>query len=349
MEEQTTTTSSYQHSTVEEDQNSYRRYSTTENNTTNNDDNEQPSSAPQKREFPWGKILVATILIGIIIFVIIDSLTTKYIVSPHCIARFIAALKYSHYSLFQSTGFQQFLTWIQSNLVAGVFSFMGVYFVATVCFVPGSILTLGSGFVFGSAVGVGYGVLLASVAVFVGATLGSIAAFLLGRYLLRDCVRHRLVKKYPIVEAVDEALQNNGFKIFFLLRLSPIVPFNAINYIAGVTGVGLRDYIFALIGILPGTVLYCFIGASAGGLMEAEQGVSKPVTIASIVVGLVLAFVAVFIASYYAKKEFNKIVEQKRNSEADEGEHHEEEDPSNDVEEGLPVDEQNAETGVDAV
>lgn len=294
------TNSSYQHSTVEE------LSSIT-----------PPTAAPSKRKCPWGKLVVAAILIGIVTFVIIDSLTTTYI----------------------STGFQQFLTWIESNLVAGVFAFMGVYFIATVCFVPGSLLTLGSGFVFGSAVGVGYGVVLASIAVFVGASLGSIAAFLLGRYLLRDCVRHRLVKKYPVVEAVDEALLNNGFKIFFLLRLSPIVPFNAINYIAGVTGISLKDYTLALIGILPGTVLYCFIGSSAGGLVEAEQGVSKPVTIASIVVGLVLAFIAVFIASYYAKKEFNKIVEQKRNSEANTN-GSDEEEVTNDVEEGLPVNEE---------
>jgi uncharacterized membrane protein YdjX (TVP38/TMEM64 family) len=215
---------------------------------------------------------------------------------------------------------------------------MGVYFIATVCFVPGSLLTLGSGFVFGSAVGVGYGVLLASVAVLVGATLGSVAAFLLGRYLLRDCVRHRLVKKYPVVEAVDEALQSNGFKIFFLLRLSPIVPFNAINYIAGVTGISLRNYTLALIGIIPGTVLYCFIGATAGGLMEAEQGVSQPVTIASIVVGVVLAFVAVFVASYYAKKEFNRIIAEK-----------EREEEVADEEEGLPPSsaEVQVETGAD--
>eukprot|EP00577_Skeletonema_sp_RCC1716_P032417 CAMPEP_0113427700 /NCGR_PEP_ID=MMETSP0013_2-20120614/31451_1 /TAXON_ID=2843 ORGANISM="Skeletonema costatum, Strain 1716" /NCGR_SAMPLE_ID=MMETSP0013_2 /ASSEMBLY_ACC=CAM_ASM_000158 /LENGTH=247 /DNA_ID=CAMNT_0000316163 /DNA_START=131 /DNA_END=871 /DNA_ORIENTATION=+ /assembly_acc=CAM_ASM_000158 len=247
MDEQTSN-SSYQHSTIEE-QSSYRRYSTAEN-TNNNDDT-------NKRKCPWGKILVATILIGIVTFVIIDSLTTKYI----------------------STGFQEFLTWIESNLVAGVFAFMGVYFIATVCFVPGSLLTLGSGFVFGSAVGVGYGVVLASIAVFVGASLGSIAAFLLGRYLMRDCVRRRLVKKYPVIEAIDEALQNNGLKIFLLLRLSPIVPFNAINYIAGVTGISLKDYVIALIGILPGTILYCFIGASAGGLAEAEQEVPQPVTI----------------------------------------------------------------------
>ena len=309
MDEQTTN-SSYQHSTGIEEQSSYRRYSTAETIPHSNS-NDSQAEAPSKRKCPWGKIIIAAILIGIVTFVIIDSLTNQHI----------------------STGFQELLTWIESNLVAGVFAFMGVYFIATVCFVPGSLLTLGSGFVFGSAVGVGFGVVLASVAVFVGASLGSIVAFLLGRYLMRDCVRNKLVKKYPVIEAVDEALQNNGLKIFFLLRLSPIIPFNAINYIAGVTGISMKDYCFALIGILPGTILYCFIGASAGGLAEAENGVSKPVTIASIVVGLVLAFIAVFIASYYAKKEFNKIVEQKRNSEADVSE--ENEGDEHDVEEGL--------------
>lgn len=334
MEEHPPILSSYQHS-EEIITSSYRRYSTNEMDVTSNENfsdqqavvaEESPASQtkccrclPPARKWPWGKLLIAAILIGVVTFVIVDSLTNKHI----------------------SNGFQVFLTWIESNLVAGVFAFMGVYFIATVCFVPGSLLTLGSGFVFGSAVGVGYGVLLASVAVLVGATLGSIVAFLLGRYLLRECVRHRLVKKYPVVEAVDEALQSNGFKIFFLLRLSPIVPFNAINYIAGVTGISLRNYTLALIGIIPGTVLYCFIGATAGGLMEAEQGVSQPVTIASIVVGVVLAFAAVFVASYYAKREFNKIIEEKQNTER------EEEDA--DEEEGLPPSsaEAQVETGFD--
>jgi uncharacterized membrane protein YdjX (TVP38/TMEM64 family) len=116
------------------------------------------------------------------------------------------------------------------------------------------------------------------------------------------------------------------------------VPFNAINYIAGVTGISLRNYTLALIGIIPGTVLYCFIGATAGGLMEAEQGVSQPVTIASIVVGVVLAFVAVFVASYYAKKEFNRIIAEK-----------EREEEVADEEEGLPPSsaEVQVETGAD--
>ncbi|KAL3827353.1 hypothetical protein ACHAXA_003087 [Cyclostephanos tholiformis] len=240
----------------------------------------------RKRSFPWTKMLVGAILVGIIIYVIVDSATTGNI----------------------RAGLEYFLGWIETNVIAGVFAFTGVYFVATIAFVPGSILTLGSGFVFGGALGLGPGVALATTAVFVGASLGSVAAFLIGRYLLRDRVRGGLVEKYPIVMALDEAFKRKGFFIFLLLRLSPIVPFNAINYIGGITSIKLRDYTLALLGMLPGTILYCFIGATAGSLTTGSM--SGPATIASIVIGIILGLIAVFVVSYYARKEFDKIVAQ---------------------------------------
>ncbi|KAL3771358.1 hypothetical protein ACHAW5_000067 [Stephanodiscus triporus] len=244
-------------------------------------EDENEAVIEKEKSLPWGKISVATALVGVVAYVIVDSLTAKNI----------------------KVGLEIFLEWIESNIFAGVFAFMGVYFVATVAFVPGSILTLGSGFVFGGAVGLGPGIALAAISVFVGASLGAIA-----RYLLRDWVGSRLVEKYPIVKALDEAFKQKGFFIFLLLRLSPIVPFNAINYIGGVTSIKLRQYTLALIGMLPGTVLYCFIGATAGGLLTGSM--SGPATIASIVVGIVLGLLAVFVVSYYAKKEFNAIVAQ---------------------------------------
>lgn len=81
-----------------------------------------------------------------------------------------------------------------------------------------------------------------------------------------------------------KAMEKKGFHIFFLLRLSPIIPFNALNYMAGMTAVSFRDYTFALIGLLPGTVLYVFVGASAGSAMENSNGsaVSRGARIASI-------------------------------------------------------------------
>ena len=145
-------------------------------------------------------------------------------------------------------------------------------------------------------------------------------SFLLGRYLLKEWVMRKLVQKYPIIKALDEAFHQKGLKIAVLLRLSPIIPFNAINYILGVTSMKLRHYTIALIAILPGTILYCFIGATAGSLTESENAVSGPVAIASIVVGIVFGLLAVFAVSYYAKKEFQKIVaEQEQNAHEQEG------------------------------
>jgi uncharacterized membrane protein YdjX (TVP38/TMEM64 family) len=175
-------------------------------------------------------------------------------------------------------------------------------------FIPGSILTLGAGFVFANAFGLGIGVLLGTVSVFFGASAGAICAFLIGRFLLREWVT-TLTKKYAIFEALDIAFEEKGLRIMVLLRLSPIIPFNAINYIVGVTALSFWSYVWALIAILPGTVLYVFLGASAGSLTDsANSGDSSTVTLVVIIVGIVFGVLAVGVTSYYAKKELNKVV-----------------------------------------
>lgn len=234
------------------------------------------------------KILLASIVIGFIVYVIIDTQGDNNI-------RRIS---------------QDFLQWVQDNPGLGVFAFIGVYFLATVLFIPGSLLTLGAGFVFGNRFGVGIGVLLASAAVFIGATIGAIGAFILGRYVFRESIQ-RLAQKYPIFQAIDYALGNNGFRIVLLLRLSPIIPFNAINYILGTTAVPLRDYSLASIGMLPGTILYVFLGSSAGSIVESSSsGGNKALTISLIVVGVVFGVGAVAIVTHYAKKELKKILDE---------------------------------------
>jgi hypothetical protein len=126
------------------------------------------------------KIFLGLILLGFIVFVIVDSTTAGYL----------------------RKGIENFLKWIENNAIAGMFAFMLVYFVATVLFIPGSILTLGAGFVFANAFGLGVGLLIAALSVFIGASLGAIVAFLLGRYLLRDWVKG-LAKRYAIFQALD--------------------------------------------------------------------------------------------------------------------------------------------------
>ena len=140
----------------------------------------------------------------------------------------------------------------------GPVAFLLVYVAATVLLLPGFILTLGAGFVFG----LGWGIVLVSAS----STLGATASFLIGRYLARDWVAGKM-RAFPRFAAVDEAVAEEGWKIVGLTRLSPAFPFNLLNYAYGITRVKLRHYVLASwLGMLPGTILYVYIGSLAGDL-----------------------------------------------------------------------------------
>ena len=108
-----------------------------------------------------------------------------------------------------------------------------------------------------------YGPVWGSVLVFIGACLGAEAAFLIGRHWLRDWTQHRL-QALPRLRAVEQAVSREGLKLVLLTRLSPAFPFSLLNLAYGLSAVSLRDYSLGLIGILPGTVLFCGLGALAG-------------------------------------------------------------------------------------
>jgi uncharacterized membrane protein YdjX (TVP38/TMEM64 family) len=152
---------------------------------------------------------------------------------------------------------QNALHWINGLGTLGGIAFIGIYIIATVAFLPGSILTLGAGVIFG--------VILGSLYVFIGATLGATAAFLVGRYLARGWVTNKIAdnKKFA---AIDKAVSKEGLKIVLLTRLSPIFPFNLLNYALGITGVSLQDYFLGSVGMIPGTIMYVYIGSLAGNL-----------------------------------------------------------------------------------
>jgi len=143
--------------------------------------------------------------------------------------------------------------------------YIGLYIVATVAWVPGSILTLASGVLFGLWMG--------TLLTLVGATAGATAAFLVARYVARTTVERKLGDR-PRLRAIDRALSRRGARLVFLIRLSPAIPFNALNYALGVTGVPLRSYIWtSFLGMVPGTFLYVYAGYAAGqisGAVDAE-------------------------------------------------------------------------------
>jgi uncharacterized membrane protein YdjX (TVP38/TMEM64 family) len=203
-----------------------------------------------------------------------------------------------------------FFRWVQSHPFRGALAVTLSYIVATVLFIPGSILTLGAGFAIGSAFdNPVIGVLIATAAVFVGASLGSICSFLLGRYLFHDCV-YRLTESYPLFQAIDRALVGNGLKIMILLRLSPLIPYNALDYMSGATSIPLKDYAGALIALLPGAFMLSFVGASASSLSDSTTTAgNKTVEIITIVSGLIFGGSGVYAVSHYSKLELDRILQ----------------------------------------
>lgn len=144
--------------------------------------------------------------------------------------------------------------------LAGAALFIAAYIVSTVGLLPGSILTLGAGFAYGPV----WGLLLASPASVAGAT----CAFVLGRTLLRDWAA-RKVGESPRARAIDAAVARDGFRLVLLLRLSPVFPFNVLNYALSLSPVRLRTYVAAsFLGMLPGTAFYVYLGSLAPAVAE---------------------------------------------------------------------------------
>jgi len=193
------------------------------------------------------------------------------------------------------------LQWIDSLGSVGAIAFITLYIIATVAFLPGSILTLGAGVVFG--------VILGSFYVFIGATLGATAAFLVGRYLARGWVSQKIEGNNKF-RVIDEAVATEGFKIVFLTRLSPVFPFNLLNYAFGVTGVSLKDYFLGCIGMIPGTIMYVYIGSLAGSLARIgteEQPTNPTVQWAIRIIG----FIATVGVTVYVTRLARKALEEK--------------------------------------
>ncbi|MGF1675104.1 MAG: TVP38/TMEM64 family protein [Rivularia sp. (in: cyanobacteria)] len=186
------------------------------------------------------------------------------------------------------------LLWVDSLGWWGPFAFIIIYNVATLLFIPGSLLTLKGGCLFGLC----WGCLYVLIAAIIGATF----AFLVGRYISRDWVCQQIGKK-PKFQAIDKAVAKNGFKIVFLTRLSPIFPFNLLNYAFGVTQVSLKDYILGSIGMIPGTVMYVYMGSLIGNIAMKNPSIpiSSEAQFAQMLLQGVGLIATIFVTIYIAK------------------------------------------------
>ncbi len=149
-----------------------------------------------------------------------------------------------------------------------------------------------------------YGTGLGSVVVFFGASLGALAAFLLGRTWLRAWARRRL-SAVPKLLAIEQAVSREGLRLVLLTRLSPAFPFSLLNLAYGLSDVSLRDYTLGLIGIVPGTILFCSLGALAGDAArfgEVLSGQADPATWGLRIVGLLSTVLVVWLVGRAARR-----------------------------------------------
>jgi uncharacterized membrane protein YdjX (TVP38/TMEM64 family) len=186
---------------------------------------------------------------------------------------------------------RSFQGWVTGLGPLGWVLYALVYAVCCVLFVPGSILTLGAGAL--------YGLWTGTAIVLAGATLGATLSFLLAKSVLRKKIE-RMTAGNAKFTALDRAIAKEGAKIVFLIRLSPVFPFTYINYAFGLTGVRTAPYVLAsFVGMIPGTFAYVYLGSAAAGAASGEANTTKKIVQ---IVGAAVAFaVTIFVARIATK------------------------------------------------
>lgn len=186
--------------------------------------------------------------------------------------------------------------WVRAWGAWGALAFGAVYVVAALAFVPGSILTLAAGALFG----VWWGSVIVSLASIIAAAL----AFLIARHLARGRIE-RLAERDRRFAAIDQAVREGGWKIVALLRLSPVVPFSLSNYLYGLTPVAFGPYVLASwVAMMPATVLYVSIGAAG---RAAAAGPRRPAEWVLLGVGVAATIVATVMITRAARSRLENV------------------------------------------
>ena len=190
------------------------------------------------------------------------------------------------------------LEWVQGFGLWGLVLLAAAYLPSALfAFPPALLLTI--------AAGAFYKVVPATIAISLGSTLAATCAFLLGRTLARGWVEARM-EKQPLFKALDAAVAENAFRIVLLMRLSPLLPFVVLNYAYGLTKVKLGHFVLASwIGMLPGTLLYIYIGSSLGGAAMLAGGKTPETGVAGRVlwwVGLAATVLVTALVTWQARR-----------------------------------------------
>jgi len=222
-----------------------------------------------RRDFPWRPALIVAAVVGL-------TVLTRLLPAE----RWLTALQH----------------WVERLGPWGYLAYGAVYVVATLLLVPGALLTIGAGLVFGAVQG--------TALVLVSATASAAFGFLIARHLARARVE-RWAQKHERFRAIDAAITEQGWKVVALLRLSPLVPFSLSNYLYGLSAVSFWPYVLASsAAMLPGTLLYVSLGAA--GRAAVAGGQRRPVEWVLLGAGLLATAVATFLVGRAAKRELTK-------------------------------------------
>ena len=160
--------------------------------------------------------------------------------------------------------------WVQDAGLAGPLVFMGIYAIATVFFLPGSVLTLAGGALFGPVLGTFYNL--------TGATVGAVLAFLVARYLASDWVEQKTGGR---LKQLKQGVEGEGWRFVAFVRLVPLFPFNLLNYALGLTRIRLTHYLIATyLFMLPGAIAYTYLGYAGREAIAGGEGLIKKALLA---------------------------------------------------------------------
>jgi len=190
-----------------------------------------------------------------------------------------------------------FIPFLSSPFGILVFALVYVFWVS--CLLPGSWLSMLSGFL--------YGTWLGSSVVFVGAFIGAHLTFYLGRTFLKEWAQKK-VSNFPKVQIMEKAVKREGLKVILLTRLSPLFPFGLLNFTYGLSEVKVRDFTLGMVGILPGTILYCSLGSLALKVSNFAQVLSGRSDISSFIWSLIsiLSTILIVVLVLRSIKEINQ-------------------------------------------
>lgn len=178
--------------------------------------------------------------------------------------------------------------WLKSFGTAGYIIYILIYCLSAVLMMPGSVLTIAAGILYGPYIG--------SIVSLLGATCGAVSSFLIARYFMRDIIKSKYSSN-SIYQKIDGGFKDYGYSFLILTRLVPVFPYNLQNYAYGLTGIKTSTYIFwTFICMIPGAFIYAYM---AGEI--AEKGISKDLILKLTLSGIFL-FLISLIPKYLAQK-----------------------------------------------